>query len=57
MLPVVEFDGEATDQRKNRVVKWEETKVCAALAQQEQHKRFMDLVKARKTWEYNGLSA
>ena len=32
MLPVVEFNGEATDQRKNRVVKWEETKLCAALA-------------------------
>ena len=32
MLPVVEFDGKATDQRKNRVVKWEETKLCAAAA-------------------------
>ena len=32
MLPIVEFDGEATDQRKNRVVKWEEIKLCAAVA-------------------------
>jgi hypothetical protein len=35
MLPVVEFDGEATDQRKNRTVKWEETKLCAAQARGE----------------------
>ena len=31
MLPVVEFEGDAKDSRKNRVVKWEETKLCAAV--------------------------
>ncbi len=31
MLPVVEFEGDAEDGRKNRVVKWEETKLCAAV--------------------------
>ena len=31
MLPVVEFEGDAADRRKNRVVKWEETKLCAAV--------------------------
>ena len=31
MLPVVEFDGAAEDPRKSRTVKWEETKLCAAV--------------------------
>lgn len=31
MLPVVEFDGAAEDLRKSRTVKWEETKLCAAV--------------------------
>ena len=31
MLPVVQFEGDGADSRKNRVVKWEETKLCAAL--------------------------
>lgn len=31
MLPVVEFDGSAEDRRKSRIVKWEETKLCAAV--------------------------
>ncbi len=31
MLPVVEFDGAAQDPRKSRTVKWEETKLCAAV--------------------------
>ena len=31
MLPVVEFDGSVGDARKSRSVKWEETKLCAAV--------------------------
>ena len=31
MLPVVEFEGAAPDNRKNRRLKWEETKLCAAV--------------------------
>lgn len=31
MLPVVEFDESAEDPRKSRTVKWEETKLCAAV--------------------------
>ena len=31
MLPIVEFDESAEDLRKSRTVKWEETKVCAAV--------------------------
>lgn len=31
MLPVVEFDEFAEDLRKSRTVKWEETKLCAAV--------------------------
>jgi hypothetical protein len=31
MLPVVEFKGDAVDNRKNRQLKWEETKLCAAV--------------------------
>ena len=31
MLPVVEFDEQAEDPRKSRTVKWEETKLCAAV--------------------------
>jgi hypothetical protein len=31
MLPVVEFDESAEDLRKSRTVKWEETKLCAAV--------------------------
>ena len=31
MLPVVEFGDDAEDSRKSRVVKWEETKLCAAI--------------------------
>lgn len=31
MLPVVDFEGDAPDNRKNRVLKWEETKLCAAV--------------------------
>ena len=31
MLPVVEFDGAVEDPRKSRTVKWEGTKLCAAV--------------------------
>ena len=31
MLPVVEFDESSEDLRKSRTVKWEETKLCAAV--------------------------
>ena len=31
MLPIVEFDKSAEDLRKSRSVKWEETKLCAAV--------------------------
>ena len=36
LLPIVEFVGDAADNRKNRVLKWEETKLCAAVKSGEQ---------------------
>ena len=36
MLPVVEFTGDAADNRKNRMLKWEEIKLCAAAKSGEQ---------------------